>query len=93
MIAPHVDSVCMRATCYHELFHVFGRDVVTGPWLDGASLYQLMEDYRVTVSLGVPTVWLGLLNFMDQNRLRFTTFKMAVREVTLAPAQSARVWV
>jgi 3-(methylthio)propionyl---CoA ligase len=33
--------------------------VLPGPHLDGASLYQLFEGEGVTISLGVPTVWLG----------------------------------
>jgi fatty-acyl-CoA synthase len=35
--------------------------VMPGPKLDGASLAQLMQDEGVTVSAGVPTVWLNLL--------------------------------
>jgi fatty-acyl-CoA synthase len=35
--------------------------VMPGPRLDGASLAQLMQDEGVTVSAGVPTVWLNLL--------------------------------
>jgi 3-(methylthio)propionyl---CoA ligase len=33
--------------------------VLPGPRLDGQSLYELFEAEGVTVSLGVPTVWLG----------------------------------
>jgi len=33
--------------------------VLPGPRLDGASLYELMENEKVTVSAGVPTVWLA----------------------------------
>jgi YD repeat-containing protein len=33
--------------------------VLPGPRLDGQSLYELFESEGVTVSLGVPTVWLG----------------------------------
>ena len=35
--------------------------VMPGPRLDGASLWALMEDERVTCAFGVPTVWHGLL--------------------------------
>ncbi len=35
--------------------------VLPGPRLDGASLYDLLESERVTLTAGVPTVWLGLL--------------------------------
>jgi len=34
--------------------------------MDGASLYQMMTDEQVSLSLGVPTVWLGLLQYMAE---------------------------
>jgi acyl-CoA synthetase (AMP-forming)/AMP-acid ligase II len=41
--------------------------VYPGPKMgDGETLYRLMEDEGVTLSLGVPTVWLALLAYMDQ---------------------------
>ena len=49
--------------------------VLPGPKLDGASLYQLMEDEKVTVSAGVPTIWMGLIQHVEQNKLRFSTMK------------------
>jgi len=50
--------------------------VFPGCALDGKSLYELFESERVTSSAGVPTVWLGLINFMKQNNLRFSTLKV-----------------
>ena len=35
--------------------------VLPGPNLDGDSLINLIDDYKVTVALGVPTIWQGLL--------------------------------
>jgi len=35
--------------------------VLPGPFLDGASLWALMEEENVFSSWGVPTVWMGLL--------------------------------
>ncbi|MBF6024120.1 3-(methylthio)propionyl-CoA ligase [Lysobacter niastensis] len=35
--------------------------VLPGPALDGASVYALLRDERVTLALGVPTVWMMLL--------------------------------
>lgn len=35
--------------------------VLPGPNLDGASLLDLLEAHKVSVALGVPTIWLGLL--------------------------------
>ncbi len=52
--------------------------VFPGPALDGASLYQLFEEEGVTMSAGVPTVWMGLLNYMKSNQLKFTTFRETV---------------
>lgn len=52
--------------------------VFPGAALDGKSLYELFESERVTFSAGVPTVWLGLLNYVTENKLRFSTFKRTV---------------
>ena len=52
--------------------------VFPGPSLDGKSLYELFESEKVTFSAGVPTVWLGLLNYVAQNNLPFSTFKRTV---------------
>jgi acyl-CoA synthetase (AMP-forming)/AMP-acid ligase II len=52
--------------------------VMPGPHLDGKSLYELFESEKVTFSAGVPTVWLGLLTYVKQNNLRFSTFKRTV---------------
>jgi fatty-acyl-CoA synthase len=35
--------------------------VMPGPGLDGASLVGLIDRFKVTTALGVPTIWLGLL--------------------------------
>ncbi|HJW54215.1 MAG TPA: 3-(methylthio)propionyl-CoA ligase [Burkholderiaceae bacterium] len=52
--------------------------VFPGPALDGKSVYELFEQEQVTFSAGVPTVWLGLLNYVGQNDLKFSTFKRTV---------------
>jgi len=52
--------------------------VFPGQHLDGKSVYQLFESEGVTLSAGVPTVWLALLNHMKENRLRFSTLKRTV---------------
>jgi fatty-acyl-CoA synthase len=46
--------------------------------LDGAGLYELMEAEGVTVSAGVPTIWLGLVQYLEQNDLRFSTLQRVV---------------
>jgi acyl-CoA synthetase (AMP-forming)/AMP-acid ligase II len=41
--------------------------VLPGPHLDAESLLQLFQDEKVTVAGGVPTIWLGLLQNLEQN--------------------------
>jgi fatty-acyl-CoA synthase len=52
--------------------------VLPGAALDGKSLYELFEQEGVTFSAGVPTVWLGLINYALQNELKFSTFRRTV---------------
>jgi len=52
--------------------------VFPGKDLDGKSLYELMEAEGVTYSAGVPTVWLGLLAYMKQAGVRFSTLRRTV---------------
>jgi fatty-acyl-CoA synthase len=52
--------------------------VFPGAALDGASLHTLFEQEKVTLSAGVPTVWLGLLTHVKSNNLKFSTFKETV---------------
>ncbi|TMM54571.1 long-chain-fatty-acid--CoA ligase [Sulfitobacter sabulilitoris] len=40
---------------------VGARMVMPGPGLDGPSLVGLIDGQKVTIALGVPTIWLGLL--------------------------------
>lgn len=49
--------------------------VMAGPNLDAASLHGLFESESVTFTAGVPTVWLGLLDWMDVNGQKFSTLK------------------
>jgi fatty-acyl-CoA synthase len=52
--------------------------VFPGAALDGASVYDLTEREGVTTSLGVPTIWLGLLAHMEKHSLKFSTLKETV---------------
>lgn len=52
--------------------------VFPGPHMDGKSLYELFEQEKVTFSAGVPTIWLGLLTYVAQNNLKFSTFKRTI---------------
>jgi fatty-acyl-CoA synthase len=49
--------------------------VFPGAGLDGANLFELIEAEAVDSTSAVPTVWLNLINHMQQNKLRFSTLK------------------
>ncbi len=50
--------------------------VFPGPKMgDGETLYKLMESEKVTLSLGVPTVWLALLQYMDKTGVTTSTLQ------------------
>jgi fatty-acyl-CoA synthase len=64
--------------------------VLPGPHLDGASLHNLFETEGVTISAGVPTIWLGLLNHLDAHSLRLSTLKRTVIGGSACPATMIR---
>ena len=49
--------------------------VFPGAAMDGRSLHELMEQEHVTVTTGVPTVWLALLAHLEANRLSLTSVR------------------
>jgi fatty-acyl-CoA synthase len=53
--------------------------VLPGPGLDGKNLLELIESEKVTSLLGVPTVWLALLNHLNAVGRKLTT----VEKVTI----------
>ena len=67
----HINAWCLPYACL-----IGGAKLVLpGPKLDGASLYELMESEKVTLSAGVPTIWMGLIQHLEQNQLSFTTMR------------------
>ncbi|TAM01146.1 MAG: fatty-acid--CoA ligase [Paraburkholderia sp.] len=66
--------------------------VLPGKDLDGKSLYELMEAERVTCSAGVPTVWLGLLGYMREAGVRFSTLKRTVIGGSACPPAMLRAF-
>jgi 3-(methylthio)propionyl---CoA ligase len=65
--------------------------VFPGKDLDGKSLYELMEAEGVTFSAGVPTVWLGLLAYMKEAGLRFTSLARTVIGGSACPPAMLRI--
>jgi len=64
--------------------------VFPGAGLDGKSLYELFESEGVKSSAGVPTVWLGLIQYMKQNNLKFSTFEQTTIGGSACPAAMMR---
>ena len=52
--------------------------VFPGAKLDGESITNLMNEEKVTISLGVPTIWLLLLNYLRESGKNIDTVKRLV---------------
>ncbi|HEX4780540.1 MAG TPA: 3-(methylthio)propionyl-CoA ligase [Usitatibacter sp.] len=66
--------------------------VLPGPHLDGASLHQLFEDEKVTITAGVPTVWLALLEHMAQAKASLSSLRRVVIGGAAAPPSMIRAF-
>jgi fatty-acyl-CoA synthase len=67
--------------------------VFPGPKLDGASIYELLDKEKVTMSAGVPTVWLALLDYCAQNKLKMSSVKRTLIGGSAVPiSMIARFW-
>jgi len=64
--------------------------VLPGGALDGASVYELLDKEKVTLTLGVPTVWLGLLHYCEKENLRLDHLETAVVGGSAAPGAMIR---
>ena len=108
MAAALPDAMCLKATDtvlpVVPMFHVNAwgipyaaalvgcKLVMPGHHLDGASLYNLFEEEKVTMSAGVPTIWLGLLNHVKTNGLKFSTFKTTIIGGSACPPAMIRTF-
>jgi fatty-acyl-CoA synthase len=59
----HVNAWGLPFTCVMT----GAKQVFPGPHLDPASLLGLVAEERVTITAGVPTIWLGILEALDKN--------------------------
>ena len=108
MAAALPDAMCLKATDVVlpvvPMFHVNAwgipyaaalvgcKLVMPGHHLDGASLFNLFEEEKVTMSAGVPTIWLGLLNHVKANNLKFSTFKTTIIGGSACPPAMIRTF-
>jgi fatty-acyl-CoA synthase len=66
--------------------------VLPGPGLDGASVYELLREERVTLALGVPTVWMMLLQHAIAAGLT-PSRELALRRVVIGGAAVPRAMI
>ena len=59
--------------------------VLPGPALDGKNLLELIQTEKVTSALGVPTVWLGLLNAAKEAGVKMSSLKTVTIGGSAAP--------
>jgi fatty-acyl-CoA synthase len=59
--------------------------VMPGPGMDGKSIYSLLTEEKVTVTAAVPTVWLGLLQFMEKEGGKLPDLRSVVIGGSAAP--------
>ncbi len=52
--------------------------VLPGPGMDGASLVDLIDGEKVSISLGVPTIWLGLLAELKKRGTHAPTMRRTI---------------
>lgn len=64
--------------------------VLPGPYLDAVNLLQLYESERVTLTAGVPTVWLSVLRELDTNPGRYT---LSLRTIFVGGSSAPRFMV
>ena len=61
------------------------KQVYPGPAPDPADIARLIEEEGVTTTAGVPTVWLGLLEYMADNEVDLSTLEQVVIGGAAAP--------
>ena len=67
-VLPVVPMFHANAWCFPFSCTIVGaKQVFPGPHLDPISLLEAFEQERVTVSAGVPTIWMGILQALDAN--------------------------
>ncbi len=64
--------------------------VYPGPFMDGEKLHELIEAEGVTIALGVPTVWLGLINYLKASGKRINSIERTVIGGTAIPESMMR---
>ena len=66
--------------------------VMPGAQMDGASIYELLDTEKVTITAAVPTVWLGLLQHMEANNLKLPHLQKVIIGGSAVPERILRAF-
>jgi len=66
--------------------------VMPGAKLDGASIYELLETQRVSFTAAVPTVWMMLLQHLEDNKVKLPDLKRVVIGGSACPREMLRAF-
>ena len=66
--------------------------VMPGAKMDGASIYQLLNDYKVTCTAAVPTVWLMLLQDLEKTGAKLPYLKKVIIGGSACPRAMIKVF-
>ena len=59
--------------------------ILPGPLMDGASIYELIDQEKPDLLMGVPTVWLGLLQYLNETNQTLDSVSTALVGGSAAP--------
>ena len=59
--------------------------ILPGPLMDGASIYELIDQEKPNLLMGVPTVWLGLLQYLNETNQTLDSVSTALVGGSAAP--------
>jgi acyl-CoA synthetase (AMP-forming)/AMP-acid ligase II len=75
-ILPAVPMFHVNGWCVPYAAPIGGAKIVLpGHRMDAVSLYELLEGEQVTVTAGVPTIWIALMRHIEQGKLPLTSLK------------------
>ena len=66
--------------------------VMPGAKLDGASIYELLETQRVSFTAAVPTVWMMLLQHLEDNKVKLPDLKRVIIGGSACPREMLRAF-
>jgi acyl-CoA synthetase (AMP-forming)/AMP-acid ligase II len=86
-ILPAVPMFHINGWCVPYAAPIGGAKLVLpGHRMDAASLYELLESEQVTVTAGVPTIWIALMRHIEQGKLPLTSLKRILVGGSAMPA-------